>query len=214
MIVPGEAHHITQRGNNRQVIFEKTEDYSQYCDWINQYAEKNGIGILAYCLMTNHVHFVIIPEDEVGVSRFFNAVHMRYAQYMNKKRKTSGHLWQGRFYSCVMDEVHLYRAMRYVECNPVRSHVVKTAGEYSWSSARKHLGRVLQSDIFLKDTTMVDKTEWKQYLKEQDEQFASEIRLKTRQGFALGGVDFISKMEERIGRVLRELKAGRPKKEK
>ena len=81
MIVPGEAHHITQRGNNRQVVFEDDVDYSQYCDWINTYALKSGVEVLAYCLMTNHVHFIIIPEDEVGVSRLFNTVHMRHVHF-------------------------------------------------------------------------------------------------------------------------------------
>mgnify|MGYP003973822927 FL=1 len=65
--------------------------------------------------MTNHVHFVCVPEQEDTLARTFNTLHMRYSQYLNHKRKLKGHLWQGRFYSCTLDERHLYSAVRYVE---------------------------------------------------------------------------------------------------
>lgn len=113
IVILGVTHHITQRGNYRQEIFEENEDYKRYCLWVSEYAEKYGLDILAYCLMTNH--FVIVPEKEDSLARAFNTTHMRYSQYMNRKKKLRGHLWQGRFFSCFMDNDHLYRAIRYVE---------------------------------------------------------------------------------------------------
>ncbi|MCK4881916.1 MAG: transposase [Candidatus Omnitrophica bacterium] len=169
IIVPGLAHHVTQRGNNRQIIFEEADDYLKYCSWMNKYASKNGLEILAYCLMANHVHFIVIPEHEESLSKTFHAADMRYAQFINKKRGSSGHVWQGRFYSCPMNEHHLYRAIRYVEQNPVRGGLVKKAWRYPWSSARWHVGITRIPDIFLQNAELVDKNHWKEYLCEEDE---------------------------------------------
>ena len=171
VVIPGSAHHITQRGNNRQIVFEEDVDYLNYCRWINKYAGQNSLDILAYCLMPNHVHFIVIPKDKESLSRTFQMTHMRYAQYMNGKKKASGHLWQGRFYSGVMNKQHLYRGIRYVERNPVRSGFVRKAWRYPKSSARWHVGSAKNPDIYLKKTDLVDKNEWKEYLGEEDEGF-------------------------------------------
>ncbi len=171
IIVPGLAHHITQRGNNRQIIFEEGSDYLQYCCWISKYASRANLEVLAYCLMPNHVHFIVIPKDRESISTVFHVVHMRYAQYMHKKREASGHLWQGRFYSCPMNERHVYRAIRYVEKNPVRSQIVKKAWQYPWSSAKWHAGLIKTPDICLKDTELIERDRWKEYLAENDEDF-------------------------------------------
>ena len=118
IVIPEIAHHITQRGNNRQVVFEENIDYLKYCYWISKYSALNNLEILAYCLMKNHVHFIVIPKDAKSISRTFQLTHMRHAQYMHQKRGSSGHLWQGRFYSCLLDDRHMYQAVRYVERNP------------------------------------------------------------------------------------------------
>ena len=210
IIIPKLAHHITQRGNNRQTIFEEDADYRQYCFWMNKYAALNGLAVLAYCLMVNHVHFIVVPKDYESISKTFQMVHMLYAQYMLRKRNASGHLWQGRFYSCVMDDQHLYRAIRYVEKNPVRSQIVKRAWWYPWSSARWHIDLAATPPINLKNTTLVDRNEWKEYLNETDEDFEKNLRIQTRSSLALGSPAFISGMEKKIGRTLKILKAGRP----
>lgn len=116
-VAVGFPHHITQRGNYRQTVFEKNDDYSVYLDWLKNYSDKYSLKIWAYCLMSNHVHFVVVPQENDSMARTFNTLHMRYSQYMNKKHEAAGHLWQGRFYSCVLDERHLYACMRYVENN-------------------------------------------------------------------------------------------------
>ena len=70
--------------------------------------------------MPNHVHIIGVPGNQDSLARTFNTVHMLYAQYFNRKRNATVHLWQGRFFSCALDERHLYAAVRYVEMNPVR----------------------------------------------------------------------------------------------
>ena len=170
VILANEAHHIIQRGNNRKNILEEAEDFSTYCYLINKYAEKYCVSVIAYCLMNNHVHFIMIPKERTGISRLFNTVHMRYAQYKNFKKKTSGHLWQGRFFSCLCDDDHLYCAIRYVEQNPVRANMVVYPWEYEWSSAKWHVRKTVRKYIKIKDTIVVDKAYWEKYL----------IRIKNR----------------------------------
>ena len=108
IVIPDIPHHITQRGNYRQDIFKSDSDYEKYSLWFNEYAAKYKLDVLAYCLMSNHVHFIVVPGKEETLARVFNTTHMRYAQYVNKKLKATGHLWQGRFFSCVLDNKHLY----------------------------------------------------------------------------------------------------------
>ena len=163
--------------------------------------------------MTNHVHFIVIPKKEQSLAKIFNAVHMRYSHYINGKRGVKGHLWQGRFYSCVLDEKHLYRAIRYVEKNPVRAKIVKEAWGYKWSSARQHMGKENFRVIELsKKYRYFDNSEWQDYLTEEDEDMDREIRLKTARGLVVGEKEFIKKLEKKLNRSLACLKWGRPKK--
>jgi len=209
IIIPGVAHHITQRGNNRQNILEEDGDFTSYCYWINQYASKYHVSILAYCLMNNHVHFVVVPKEPDSISRLFNTVHMRYAQYINYKRRTSGHLWQGRFYSCILDDDHLFYAIRYVEQNPVRAKMVENPWDYKWSSARLHINKPLRKYIRIKKAIIVDQRHWKKYLLDQDTNIDEEIRKKTQKGKALALDRFIVYWERRMNCVLQDLKPGR-----
>jgi putative transposase len=135
-VAVGLPHHITQRGNYRRGVFEKEDDYLRYIEWLMTYTRKYSLKIWAYCLMGNHVHYIAVPMEPDSLTKTFNTLHMRYSQYINRRHKATGHLWQGRFFSCVLDEKHLYSGMRYVENNPGRAKVTKKAEEYRWSSAR------------------------------------------------------------------------------
>ena len=211
LVIPTLPHHITQRGNYRQIVFEKKEDYLKYCEWFREYSQKYGLEVIAFCLMDNHVHFIAVPKEEDSLARTFNAVHMRYSQYKNKKRRVCGHLWQGRFYSCVLDGKHLYRAIRYVERNPVRARIVKLAWEYEWSSARWHIGTDAHEIIYLNRTTMIDRNQWREYLTEEDDKMTADIRLKTQRGLVVGTEEFINQWERKLNRSLACLDPGRPK---
>jgi putative transposase len=138
-VAVGHPHHITQRGNYRQVVFEEDADYNLYLDWLQMYSKKYSLKIWAYCLMSNHVHFVAVPQEPESMARAFNTLHMRYAQHFNERQGGKGHLWQGRFFSCALDEKHLYAAVRYVENNPVSAGIVRKAANYTWSSAAGHV---------------------------------------------------------------------------
>ncbi len=126
----GHPHHITQRGNYRQAVFAEKGDYVRYLELLADFCPKYDLDIWAYCLMPNHIHMVAVPGRQESLARLFNTVHMLYAQYFNRKRDATGHLWQGRFFSCVLDERHLYAAVRYVEMNPVRGGIVPVPQDY------------------------------------------------------------------------------------
>ncbi|MBU1863045.1 MAG: transposase [Candidatus Omnitrophica bacterium] len=211
VVIPDIAHHVTQRGNYQQTVFESDNDFRKYRSWIKEYSEKYNVEILAFCLMRNHVHFIVIPKTIDGLSRTFNTTHMRYAQYINKKRGVVGHLWQGRFFSCLLDDVHLYRAIRYVECNPVRKRIVAAAWDYQWSSARDHVGGE-KGIIPLRESLEMTPEEWQSYLTESDSEMVKEIRLKTKRGNAVGTAAFMKRIEQEAKRSFQCINPGRSKK--
>ncbi len=214
-VVRGHPHHVTQRGNYRQPVFEDEADLIQYEIWLKEYSEKFGLKIWAYCLMNNHVHFVCVPLREDSLAKVFNTLHMRYSQYFNRKKDAKGHLWQGRFYSCPLDKRHLHAAIRYVENNPVRAKVVRNPEEYKWSSARGHAGKqtdsILSRDCFLE----AEVKDWRKYLKGKgDDHLVDDIRKNTLTGRPCGGDSFIQKVEKILDRGLKAKRRGRPKKSK
>jgi len=217
IVTPNYPYHITQRGNYRQAIFENKEDRIKYLLWMDNYSQKYNLSLLAYCLMDNHVHFIAIPRQEDSLSKVFSIVHMRYSQYFNKKMSAAGHLWQGRFYSCVLDEPHLMAAILYVERNPVRSGLVKNPWDWQWSSAAFHTGRS-KMEINIEDIKGIldfDIIKWEQYLSsEEPEDQIDIIRNNTKQGRPVGTAKFIEEIGAKIGRVLKTIPRGRPRKKK
>ena len=139
-VLPGVPHHLTQRGLDRGDIFFHTSDYEVYLSQVRTHAARFGADLLGYCCMTNHVHWVAVPQEPGSHARAFGEAHGRYAAYANSKLARSGHFWQNRFFSCALDPAHLWAALRYVERNPVRAHMVERADAYRWSSAAAHCG--------------------------------------------------------------------------
>ena len=207
-------HHLTQRGNNRQAIFNDDEDRRKYLSFIDNYSRKYKLTILAYCLMPNHVHFIGVPEKLESLAKTFNFAHMRYAQCFNKKTRSCGHLWQGRFYSCILDEGHLLMAARYIECNPIRAAMVKKAWEWKWSSAGYHIGVEKNSIIRmgnLFDYIDFSQREWKEYLQmAENDKVITKLRKYTKTGLPLGTEEFVKKLEAKVGKTLRFVPRGRP----
>ncbi len=215
VVVGGLPYHITQRGNYGQVVFDEDDDRRTYLKWLRTYSRSSGLRLWAYCLMPNHVHFVAVPDvgKEDALARTFNQLHMRYAQYLNGKRKQRGHLWQGRFYSCPLDERHLYEAVKYVERNPVRVRLVSKPGDYPWSSAHSHIAReanpILSSGCPLVEAV----ADWAEYLAvPEDEQVLRELRVATRTGRPAGDESFVQRLAGILGRNLLSLPCGRPRK--
>ena len=213
LIVPGYPHHVTQRGVRRQLTFFDDHDYRSYLAIASNQLEVSDMDILAYCLMPNHVHFVVVPHAERELSKFFCEVHKRYARRTNRALDWKGHLWQQRFYSVVMEECHTLAAMRYVELNPVRAGLVRRAAEWQWSSARANLG-ASDDQLLDRSITAAMISNWAEYLGEPVADSENErIRQQTRVGRPEGNDLFIARLEALSGRELRRRKT-RPAAEK
>jgi len=212
----GYPHHITQRGNNREAVFLDDEDRVFYLDALERYKDKYGIKILAYCLMGNHIHILAVPKRETSLARGIGGTNLFYTQYINRKYKRSGRLWQNRFFSTIVEEEpYLWAVVRYIERNPVRAKLVKKAEDYSWSSARAHVLGI--KDNVLSGESWLDEREIKSYrefLRQEDAEMNASIRLATSTGRPLGKDMFIKKLEKILERDIFPKKAGRPKRKK
>lgn len=210
-------HHITQRGNRREQVFFTDDDRHAYLGWLKEYAEKHEVDILAYCLMTNHIHLVAVPTTEDGLQRALKPLHMRYAQRINRTRGWKGHLWQGRFFSCALDKAYLWAAIGYVERNPVRARMVRKAENYRWSSAGAHCG-LRQDDVLTTKSSWRKQFEaigdWSAWLAEGDAPQQLEVlRRNAEKGLPCGSEKFIRKLEKLTGRALQYRPRGRPRKD-
>lgn len=215
VVAVGLPHHITQRGNYRQDVFRTDSDRITYLGLISEYCKPACLRLIGYCLMTNHVHLIAVPEREDSLARGLGQAHCRYAHCVNARRRSTGHLWQNRFYSTVMDEAHLLSAMRYVERNPVRAGMVVDAVEYRWSSAIAHLtGLDVTGSLDLPYwAARVSRQEWRGELgmTEEPDELAA-IRTQTATGRPLGSKDFVAALGRKMRRVLEPRAIGRPRK--
>jgi len=209
-------HHVTQRGNARQDVFFTARDREIYLDAFFAYAARYGLRVWGYCLMTNHVHFVVVPECERSLAQVFGRTHADYARYANLIKRSCGHFWQARFYSCALDDTHAWKALAYVERNPVRAGLVGTAEEYAWSSAAAHLrDDPLRGRLDLNPWRRHYTGErWQEALRVgvDGEALEERIREATRIGRPLGSESFVERIGRVVGRDLRLRPPGRPPK--
>ena len=216
IVIPGVPHHVTQRGNNRQDVFFVDDDRRVYLALLGEQAERFGLKLHGYCLMSNHIHLVATPRGEESLARAVGRAHFLYTQYVNRLHGRSGHLWQNRFFSCALDDEHLWAALVYVERNPVRARLVRKAWNYAWSSAAAHVGQASPPKL-------LDLSEWRrrwtaakwrmQLVRVEDEEAGARLRRCTHRGRPLGSDRFVSKLERLLGRRLRALPVGRPRKQ-
>jgi putative transposase len=137
IVLPSVPLHIIQRGNNRIPCFASRNDYLVYLETLRECAFDCGCAVHAYVLMTNHVHMLLSPSDNDGVSTMMQRLGRRYVLYFNRRYRRTGTLWEGRFRSSlVQDERYLMICHRYIELNPVRACMVTSPSDYPWSSYR------------------------------------------------------------------------------
>jgi putative transposase len=134
-MLAGAPVHVIQRGNNRSACFVSDQDRAFYLFHLSRALERFGCALHAYCLMTNHVHLLLTPDEEESCGLLMKQVGQLHSQYFNKLYRRSGSLWEGRFRSCLVQcEVYLLTCYCYIELNPVRAGLVQHPGEYRWSS--------------------------------------------------------------------------------
>ena len=161
---------------------------------------------MGVCLMPNHVHMILVPGAEDGLSKYLAPIHHKCALAVNKRMRWKGHLWQERFYSTVMDEIHLLQAVRYVELNPVRAKLCDKAQDWKWSSARAHVSG--KDDGLLNVEPLLERVnDWPAYLSGASD-FDGELRKCTCTGRPIGEDTFLLQVEALTGRRLRKRKPG------
>lgn len=198
LVVPKIAHHVIQRGNRQQPIFFSDRDRVDYIQLLAAACKEAGTHCLAWCLMDNHIHLILVPKDRDGLRAPLARVHTAYSQRINSRQGVTGHLFQGRYLSYPMDDAHMMVAVRYVENNPVAAGIVELAEEWRWSSARAH---IFGTDDGLTDTAMVG-------------QHVPNWRAMLRSGIEAGGETMLVNEAIRSGLLLGQSgkKRGRPPK--
>ena len=207
LVVPGYPHHITQRGDRRMKTFFCEEDYLYYLDLLRDNKEEAEVDIWAYCLMPNHTHIVAVPKQEDSLARLFSLVHRHYSRYINFREKWTGHLWQERFHSFVMDEQYLLATVRYVELNPLRARLCAHLSEWPWSSYHSHISTI--DDGVVSIEPMLERvSNWREYIDGKGAINDEGIRGHSQTGRPAGGAGFIEQLEVLTGRELTKKKPG------
>lgn len=215
----GYIYHVINRGNNRQAIFLDDEDFLRYLNLIGRYKSKFGFKLYSYCLMANHVHLLIEPSKPDSLSKIMQSLTTAHTKLYHYKYKTSGHLWQGRFKSPIIQtDGYLLECIKYIELNPARANIVNDPKDYKWSSYNFHAfgerNVLLDEDCVFKSLgdTLEDRNV--AYLKFIQQEFLSETMEKIRQSIIkekhLGDEVFENRIKERLN-LLKPKQRGRPK---
>jgi putative transposase len=219
LTVPGYAHHLIQRGNNRQAIFASDVDRRFLLDLLKEHSKLCDVAVHAYVLMDNHFHLLATPTTSEGLAQMMQAVGRRYVRYFNARQKRTGTLWEGRFKSSlIQSERYLLACMAYIDLNPVRAGMVAQAGDFVWSSYAHHTGLRLEPWL----------TPHPLYWELGNTPFAREMAYAnlvqagiasvqqtaltdaTLRGWALGEPEFMADLQKRTERRVSKTTAGRP----
>jgi putative transposase len=200
-VVAGLPHHVTQRGNRREAIFFEDGDHEIYRDLLAEQTRKAGVEVWAYCLMPNHVHLILTPSRADGLGLAVGEAHRRYTNFINARGRWTGHLFQSRFASVVMDEAHLMAAVCYVSLNPVRAGLVGRAADWEWSSARAHLTGADDRLVTVRPVLNRVSCFADLLLEDRDDAFAA-LRRAESTGRPVGAAEFVTGLERLLGRPI------------
>ncbi|AVM76176.1 transposase [Magnetospirillum gryphiswaldense] len=208
LVVPGLPHHVTQRGNGRAQVFFGDEDYALYRALLAESCRSAGVAVWAWVLMPNHVHLILAPSDEDGLRRALAPVHRRYAGHVHARLRRTGHFWQGRYGTVVMDEAHLAAALRYVAFNPVRTGLTDQPRDWPWSSVHAHLSAT-DDGITALAPVLSRFSDFAGFLDvPADGAAIKRLRQAETIGRPLGDDGFVSALEDRCGRSLKPARRG------
>lgn len=140
IVRPDTPHHITQRSNGGQPIFDSDDDRRLFLRLLEKYATRYELEIWGYCLMPNHFHLIATPRRPGAIAGALRQIQAGYARYLNLRRDAGGQLWRTRFHSAPIDQANVWRALAYLERNPVRAGLAEQAELFPWSSAPAHYG--------------------------------------------------------------------------
>ncbi len=198
-----------QRGNNREVCFFNDDDYAVYLDKLKSYSRQHQVSVHGYVLMTNHVHLLMTPKTERGVSQLMQSLGRYYVRYINHAYNRSGTLWEGRYKSTLIDsDNYLLTVSRYIELNPVQAGMVEHPAEYPWSSyhynaLRKPIKLITPHPLY-QGLAKTEKTRQEQYTALFEHKIPDytleEIRDSINKAWVLGEDRFKLQIEQKTGR--------------
>lgn len=211
IVVAGHPYHVVQRGNNRQPVFFDDRDRLLYIALLKKYSLECSCKVHAYCIMNNHIHILFIPQFENSLAKAMQKLSLSFTQYINRKYRRTGRLWECRFHSTLVDkEAYLWSVCRYIERNPVRAKLVDKPDQYKWSSAKIDDS---EKDIFVKAfwQNPKERKEYLDFLNQPDNKSEIEkIRKSTFSGKPIGTEKFIDHITKTTGIIINTKKRGRP----
>lgn len=219
VVLPHTPHHVVQRGHNRQTVFVAAGDYERYLEDLRELSVLLDIRVYAYCLMTNHVHLLLAPGDEIAsMGCMMKALAARATRRRNRLDRRSGTLWEGRYRSSpVQTDTYLLACTRYIELNPVRAGIVATVEDHAWSSYRQRMGHEacwIEADpsyLGLADIETARRARYAEFVAQgvpQNE--LSLMREAVQRGQLTGNHHFVNEVEQTIGRRIEQRSPGRP----
>ncbi len=212
-LVEGLIYHVINRGNGKQKVFHKDHDFIAFIKLIKEAKKRYPINIFAYCLMPNHFHFVLMPRQPNYLSKWIQWLLTTHACRYHSYHKTSGHIWQGRFKSFIIqNDEHLITILRYVEGNPVRAGFVLSARDWLWSSHKNRIGEKYEK--LLDNLPIKLPSDWARYV---DEPLTAKEYEKLHQSVnrqsPFGNVEWTNKISQQLGLEHTLRQRGRPRKE-
>ena len=215
LVETGTAFHVTARSNYRQTTFYNGADRTEYLELLARNSRLEGLDVLGWCLMTNHVHLLAVPGQPDSLARTMRRTQAAYSQRLNPRHGSrSGHLWQSRFYSCPVEGDAVWTVLRYIELNPVRAGLTERAEASDWSSAPAHCGAQAAPPLLTVGwwAQLWTPERWRSVLARGEEEREIEaIRQATRHGLPLGDCGFVAQFERQTGRPMSIRPVGRPR---
>jgi len=220
LIIPGQVHHVLQRGNNGQPIFLRPLDYETWLDLLYAQLQKVELAIHAYVLTPNQFQLLATPQRDDSLQRLLQGIGRSYVRYFNQAHGRTGTLWEGRYRSTVLQaERYLLPSMVYMDLQAVRQGLAVQADAYAWSSHCHYIGRrvdrLVQPHALLwntGNTPFAREAYYQAQVAAADDALAREaLTAATQKGWALGDADFLASMQKETPRRVTPLPVGRPR---
>jgi putative transposase len=216
VVAPNLPHHVVQRGHNKNAVFVDNGDYSYYLDTLGNWSRQLQVKVYAWCLMTNHVHLLLDPGDDIkSIGLLMKRLAGRQTRFVNKQENRTGSLWDGRYKMSIVDsDEYFLQCCRYIELNPVKAKMVIRPKDYSWSSYRENAG--LSSSVIVdrhgfSNLCDVSFENYRKYVAETTSSSETEfISQRLESNRLTGGSRFVKEIERRTGIRLEYKRPGRP----
>jgi putative transposase len=199
-IIVGCPHHVVARGVNRRALFASGFEKQRYLKRFAQLAEEEGVDVHGYCIMDNHVHWLLTPRRASSLARLFQRLHTWWAMVYNRKHERSGHLFQNRYHSTPIQKGQYYwTALRYIELNPCRANLGREPQNWEYSSAREHLTGEKDPIIKLIENAWRRRftcTQWRDFLIHREPEQEAQLRRSLKGNRPCGSAAWVEKLEK------------------